>query len=347
MKLFAENGYLDFDVIVKHPSIFKLIYGGRGTGKTYGALKYCREHNKKFIYLRRLATQADIVSTPDFNPFNKLNSDLGWTVQTYSIPKVKSTYYFCNTKIDENGKPVADGEPVGILAALSTFANLRGINCEDVEIIILDEFIPELTEKPIKDEANAIFNAYETINRNRELSGLPPAIFIFLANSNRIDNPLFMELKLVTSAEKLRTSGKELLDIKDRRMILVDLFKSKISEQKSKTALYDLTRGTEFYDMSIKNRFMNEEKSRIGTKNIKEYRPIVTVGEITIYKHKSRKEYYCTKFKSGSPDTYGAGSKSLMRFRRHFLYLWQAYMRNDVIFEEYVCEILFDRYFNT
>ena len=37
--------------------------------------------------------------------------------------------------------------------------------------IIFAEFIPEAHERLIKNEAAALFNFYETINRNRELDG--------------------------------------------------------------------------------------------------------------------------------------------------------------------------------
>ena len=97
--------------------------------------------------------------------------------------------------------------------------------------------------------------------------------------------------------------------------------------------------------MAIKNTFINEERGRIATKPIKEYRPIVSIGEICIYKHKSKSEYYVTGFKSGSPKTYGTGEKDRTRFRKDCFYLWQAYMKQKIIFEEYIYEVIFDKYF--
>lgn len=343
MKLYLDSGYVNIDAIMNHPATFIFMYGGRGTGKTYGSLDYCR-NGHKFIYMRRLASQVDLAKREDLQPFKSINEDKHCNIMPFPVNQYVSGFY--ESEKDERGKLQPVGSQIGLMAALSTFSNLRGIDASDVDVIIIDEFIPELTERPIKGEAAAIFNAYETVNRNRELKGKKPVKLLCLANANRIDNPIFMELNLVTRAEKLRKSGKEYLYDEERSMLLVDLYKSKIAEQKSETALYRLTRGTEFFDMAIKNRFLNEEKSRIGTRNIKEFKPLVSVGEITIYKHKSKKEYYCTKFRSGSPATYEAGDKSLLRFQRHYLNLWQAYMRNEVVFEEYICEILFDRYFN-
>ena len=297
----------------------------------------------KFMYLRRLAAQVDIVKKEDTQPFRVLNRDMKWSIEPFTINKYISA--FSESDTNEDGKVIPVGDTLGYLTSLSTFSNLRGLDLHDIKIMILDEFIPELNERPIKDEASAVFNAYETVNRNRELNGEDPVKFLFLANSNRIDNPLFMELNLIRVAEKIRKSGNEWYYDKKRRMLLIDLYKSKVSEEKSHTALYDLTRGTEFFNMAIKNTFINEERGRIQTKPIKEYRPVVTIGEITVYKHKSNNEFYVTSFRSGSPKQYGTGEKDRERFRKDYFYLWQAYMKNKIVFEEYINEIIFDKYF--
>ena len=344
MRLYDENGYVNIPEILKHEAVFIFIYGGRGTGKTYGALKEMKEGDHKFIYMRRLQSQTDIVKKDNMQPYKTLNDDMGWTVRPFPVNKYLSAFYDSTT--NEEGKIIPEGDQRGLLTSLSTFSNLRGVDGSEIDTIIMDEFIPELNERPIKGEADALFNAYETINRNRELKGEEPVKLLCLANSNRIDNPLFMELNLVRRAEKIRKEGKEYLYDAKRKMLLIDLYKSKISEEKSDTALYQLTKGTEFYEMAIRNSFINEERGRIETRPIREYKPVVSIGEITVYKHKSRKEYYVTTFKSGSPDTYTTGEKDRERFKKAYFYLWSAYMKRLVVFEEYMSEILFDKYFH-
>lgn len=344
MHLYDKNGYVNIPEILKHEAVFIFIYGGRGTGKTYGTLKEMIQGDHEFMYLRRLQAQTDIVKKDDMQPFKTLNTDMGWDIRPFPINKYISAFY--ETDYTDDGKPIPKGDSKGLLASLSTFSNLRGVDGSNIDVMILDEFIPELSERPIKDEASALFNAYETINRNRELKGEDPIKLICLANSNRIDNPIFMELNLVRKAEKIRKDGTDFYYDKKRKMLLIDLYKSKISEDKSHTALYELTKGTEFYNMAIKNAFINEERGRIATKPIKEYKPIVSIGEITIYKHKSKREYYVTGFRSGSPKIYGTGEKDRARFKKDYWYIWQAYMKNIIVFEEYIIEILFDKYFN-
>lgn len=343
MKIYDDNGYVNIPEILKHPATFIFIYGGRGTGKTYGLLQDVIDEDLQFIYMRRLQAQADIVKKEDMQPFKTLNRDRGWTIEPFPINKYISAFY--ESDVNEDGKLIPVGDSKGLLTSLSTFSNLRGVDGHNIKLMCLDEFIPELNERPIKGEAEALFNAYETINRNRELSGEDPVKLICLANSNRIDNPLFMELNLIRLAEKIRKNGEEFYYDKKRNMLLIDLYKSKISEEKSSTALYQLTKGTEFYNMAIKNAFLNEERGRIGTKPIKEYRPVVSIGEICIYKHKSNGEFYVTSFKSGSPKEYGTGEKDRARFRKDYMYLWQQYMKNNIVFEEYINEIIFDKYF--
>jgi len=344
MKLYDDNGYVNIPEILKHEAVFIFIYGGRGTGKTYGALKEMKEGDHKFIYMRRLQAQTDIVKKENMQPYKTLNDDMGWSVKPFPVNKYISAFY--DSTINEDGKEIPVGDQRGLLTSLSTFSNLRGVDGSEIDTIILDEFIPELNERPIKGEADALFNAYETINRNRELNGKLPVKLLCLANSNRIDNPLFMELNLVRKAEKIRKDGAEYYFDKKRKMLLIDLYKSKISEEKSDTALYQLTKGTEFYEMAIRNSFINEERGRIETRPIREYKPVVSIGEITVYKHKSKKEFYVTTFKSGSPEGFTAGEKDRARFKSKYIYLWRAYMLRNIVFEDYMSEILFDKYFH-
>ena len=43
MRVYDSNGYVNIPEILKHEAVFIFIYGGRGTGKTYGALKEMKE----------------------------------------------------------------------------------------------------------------------------------------------------------------------------------------------------------------------------------------------------------------------------------------------------------------
>lgn len=74
--LYLESGYLDMDRIISISNTFCFIIGGRGTGKTYGALQYALDRHVKFIYMRRTQTQVDVIKSNDMNPFKSVADDV-------------------------------------------------------------------------------------------------------------------------------------------------------------------------------------------------------------------------------------------------------------------------------
>ena len=210
MKLYQESGYVNMGAIFDLGLPFNFIVGGRGTGKTYTALKECVERNEVFFFLRRTQAQTDLVSKSEFSPFKKLNSDLGWNIKTAPISKNNAAFF----QADADGQ--VTGNPIGYTGALSTMANIRGFDSSEVVRILYDEFIPELHEKPIKNEGAAFLNAYETINRNRELQGQKPVQVVCMANANTMSNALFLELGLVRVADKMLRDGREIFIDKKR-----------------------------------------------------------------------------------------------------------------------------------
>lgn len=343
MNIYQKSGYIDIRAIMALGLSFNFIVGGRATGKTYTSLETVKEDGIKFIYMRRTQSQADMINKPEFSPFKSLNDDHGWAVGSAALSKYNAGFY--ETVGTEDGGRQCVGPPIGYTCALSTISNMRGFDASDIRLLIYDEFIPEKHERPIKNEGAAFLNAYETINRNRELKGEKPLQVLCLANANDLANPIFLELGLVRKAEQMRRKGREISIDKERGVGLFILDKSPISAQKRNTALYKLSRGSEFSRMSLENDFANEDIGRVKTQPLGEYRPVVTVGEITVYKHKSRGEYYVSTHKAGSCAEFGSGDTDKNRFRRAYWWIWQEYMKNNIIFEEYLCEVLLNRYF--
>lgn len=343
MNIYQKSGYIDIRAIMALGLPFNFIVGGRATGKTYTSLETVKEDGIKFIYMRRTQSQADMINKPEFSPFKSLNEDHGWTIGSATLSKYNAGFY--ETEETEDGGRQCAGSPIGYTCALSTISNMRGFDASDVRLLIYDEFIPEKHERPIKNEGAAFLNAYETINRNRELKGEKPLQVLCLANANDLANPIFLELGLVRKAEQMRRKGREISVDKERGVGLFILDKSPISAQKRNTVLYKLSRGSEFSRMSLENDFANEDIGRIKTQPLGEFRPVVTVGEITVYKHKSRGEYYVSTHKAGSCAEFGSGDTDKNRFRRAYGWIWQEYMKNNIIFEEYLCEVLLNRYF--
>ena len=332
MKIYDENGYADQFAMIDNGNTFIFEVGARGTGKTYGSMLYIIQTGIKFLYLRRTKTEADLVKSDITNPFKVINTDYGLEIKAgrgqYVFPFIK------------------DGEVIGYGAALSTFYNVRGVDFSDVDIIIYDEFIPENAARPVKNEFDALMNVIETVNRNRELKGSKPVKLVAMANSNKLDNPVFLGLEIVNKVAKMAEKGQEVYHDDARELTVYMLMNSPISVQKAQTALYKLTSGNDFQKMALLNQF-DIYTDNIRPSRMTEYKPVVQIGELYIYKHKSRKEYYVTCTKNGTfAKKYTTSDIDVERFRNHYIYLYDSYIRNNVWFEDPVSVFLFEHFFD-
>lgn len=342
---YQEDGYLDMGQLLPHVLPFTWMWGGRGIGKTYGMLVDARIKNPRpFILMRRTQKQADMVYNPLLHPFKSIDRDFGICT---AIVKDGDMGVFYDGVRGDDGEVTPQGPPLGYVLALSTLHNIRGIDMSDVKLLIYDEFIPQKNERnTIRDEYGAFQNAYETINRNRELQGCPPLQFIGLTNSNTLGNPYFLGLGVIRTVDNMITRHREVWADEKRGLMLINILRSPISEKKKNTALYRLSNGEDDYTkMSLGNDFSLDRCTNQGSFPLREVRPVCAVGEICLYKHKSRPVYYCSSHVSGSPPRYGADEISLLRFRRDWWTMWAAYMDGVIVFQDIMCEILFKKYF--
>lgn len=346
-QLYLDNGYLDFSAIVDDDYPLAFVIGGRATGKSFGALQYVgidhASEQTPFFYMRRTAKQADIISTAAFNPFRPVNKVRGSNIEPFPIQK--GIYGFFHSLVNAEGKTRPDGAYLGVIGSLTTFSNFRGFDGSNIEIAIYDEFIKNAGEKSIKDEAYALKNVYETINRNRELEGRPALKMICLSNSNAIDNDIFVGYGLVEAAEQMIRLGKNQYYDDDRRIAIYNLTDSPISARKRDTALYKADAGGSFTDMALSNKYADYDVSSVRSVPIKEYRPLCSFGEIAVYKHKAAAQYFVTFHKSGALDRYGTDSIEKARFIRGYGYLWEAYLNGKFIFETFLLKKLFEKIF--
>ena len=343
--LYLKNGYLNIQHVISNGCTYSFLVGGRGIGKTFGCLRYAIDNDIKFIYLRRTQTQVDLIQSQEFNPFNALRSVLGDNYN-YMMRKINKNITGVYQAAFNSEKQIEEpaGPAIGYIMALSTVSNIRGFDASDVDMLIYDEFIGEKHERPIRMEATAFLNAIETISRNRELSGRDPMKVICLSNSNDLGCPLFIGLKLVTMYEKMDSKNIEFMKLPEMDAALYYFKRSPISRQKAATSLYKLSAGTEFSQMSVQNEFALEQRDMIRTMPIKELKPLVRVGELCIYRHKSQRWYYITEMISGTPEAYKADGMDLTRFQRDYYYLWLSYLNKNIYFESYTDKVLFEKY---
>ena len=331
-KIYLPSGYLNIRGILSYKCTFNFIVGGRATGKTYGALDYVQDNDIKFMLMRRTQAQADLINKPDFSPFKPVCDDKHIEITTAPVSKY-------------NAKFIKDEAVIGYTCALSTIANMRGFDASDVKLLIYDEFIPERHERPIKSEGSAFLNAYETMNRNRELKGKRPLTVLCLANAFDIANPIFLELGLVGIAEKMKQNGRELYIDREKSILILMPDSRKILKEKNETALYKLTEGSEFSKMALNNEFIYNPTDNIKSLPLREFRPVVTVGEITIYKHKSKRLYYVSEHRTGDPPKFTTDEISLKRYLKNYgMRFYRLYMQNCFRFENMLTKSLFELY---
>lgn len=337
MKIYDASGYVNVKGILAQGYPFNFLVGGRGTGKTYSTLKVAKEENMLFMLMRRTQSQADLISKPEFSVFKPLNTDLGWNVEVKSISKYNSMFY------EDDEKNV---HPIGYTCALSTISNMRGFDASDIQLLIYDEFIPEKHERLLKHEADALFNAYETMNRNREIKGIAPIQMICLANANDITNPVFESLKLIRIADKMQKGNSDRWTDEKRGIQLIMLHRSPISKRKSNTALYNLTEGSEFANMAIDNDF-NLDRQHINPRPLNEYLPVCTIGELCIYRHKSQNTLYASTHLTGIFNRkFSLSDSDRMHYQRIFHSHWVLYISNKIDFEDVVSEKMFLKYWD-
>lgn len=342
-EIYLESGYVNMKAIIETGVPFIMITGGRGTGKTYGALQYLAESGKKFMFLRRTMEQMKTISSHEYNVFNPYNRRNDRKIYPYTIGK--NTIAYCDSEWnDERHEYQRTGGAIGYLSALTSISKMRGFDAEAIEVCVLDEFCPELHERPIKDEENAVPNAYETINRNRDIDGGKPLQFIMLANANDIRSKILSAFGAAEIMAKMHQRGKMIWLSRDEQLMIIRLKDSPISAMKENTALYKVMKNSRYAEMAIANNFAEEDDSNIRSQNLNEYRPIVRVGDITIYKHKAQALYYVSKHYSGNVEIYGTEKYNLNRFKTRYFHLKQSFINNRILYENVTCYVLFTQY---
>ena len=331
--IFLSNGYLNFDAFINTPGVvYFFIVGGRGTGKTFGALEWAYVNDMPFIYSRKNQVQLDFIRSEEENPIQALNREKDYGLESENKGKI--------TRIKKNNNEV------GFMVALSAISGIRGFDAYKYKVWIYDEFIHEKHEKPMKAEFEAYNNGYETINRNRELDGYPPLKAILMANSNSLESEILMGWGLVEILRKMRKKGQEVYIDKDRPFMIIDLFNSPISARKKDTALYRMNAGNEYAKMALGNEFAYDRTDKLKSMPLNEYILDLQVGDLFFYKHKARPEYYISPHQRGTPkeiiNPVGEGKKRLIRRGEKY---YRAFVNDKIKFENMTCKIKFESYY--
>lgn len=307
------------DDILAYPDAWLYVaYSARGSGKTYGFLKMCTRLGIKFLYLKRTQIDIDLITMDDFSPFKPLNRDMG---TDYRI-----------VKLYDGISKVVDGEdetPVGYCLAMSAVHKYKGFDLSDVDVMCLDEFIPQLTERVNRKEGNLLMDLYMTVNRDRETRGRPPLKLILFANATELYCPITDTLQLVDDLSLLNASEDEYTYIGDR---MIMLHKIPYSEGASTdTAVFAGMAGTQWADMAFGGVFAYNDFTKVKKVPMK---GMVCYLEVIyqrksyyIYQHRDNGLYYMCRSKGKVDETYDMEIES---DQRRFWQSWGILLRQEV-----------------
>ena len=327
--LYTGSGWINAPLLLDCPEPFVVALGGRGIGKSYSILQELLHRGTPFIYMRRTQTQLDAITVPQLNPYNQIAADEGISILTKKLSKHTAGFY--HGIMDEHGEAVPEGNPFAIGVALSTFSNIRSLSAEGYEVLFFDEIIPERHEHPIKEEGLAFANVLESLNRNRELQGRKPLKVILVSNSNTINSKILEVLGLLDIVDSMNRTNSYYKSVKG----LVAVFRyvdSPVSRRKQDSTLYQVVQNADFQNMSIYNEFAASDYENVCSKPLQEYTPVCSYGSSTIYRHKSKSEYYCIKGVK-TPEHYDTLPLSTKAFNRKYYYIYGAMLDKKVYYQ--------------
>lgn len=324
--------------------------GGRGIGKTYGALDMCRkigdgtlkfdsrtEGAEKFMYLRRTGVEAASVAAPESCPFKKYNKEEGYTICADFNQKLG----FGNFYMDEDMTV-----QIGYSAALSTFSNLRGIDFSDVTFILYDECIPETKNKhPLKDEGFLLLNMLESINRNRVIEGNTEVVLCMLSNPIDLGSALLSQLGITPILNNMIFKGQEKFTSNERSLHIEKYKDHVVSQKKEESMLYKFAQGTGFNEQSLSGDFTQNDLSLIQKPDLSQYTAYLSIENLCVYKHKSESRYHISQIMQPAQYVFRAYERE--KFRTVFYWLYKLLViERTVTYDNFNTKVVFEAMIN-
>lgn len=319
--------------------------GGRGIGKTYGAIDMAYqvgmgelmlsdiEDDNKVLFLRRTAVEAEAISRAEKSFFKKYNQNEHKDISTDYHAKLNIGTFYNN--IDKERK-------LGYIAGLSTFSNSRGVDFSDVILIIYDECIPESENKAtIKNEGFLLLNAIETINRNRLQEGKPEVILVMMSNPIDLGNGLLAQLDITRILNHMIFSNLQSYT-EPKRSLHIEKYKDHVvSKEKENSILYKFASTTGFNERALSGDFVDNDLSLIKNVPLKEYSAFLSLEQVCVYKHKSTGALHLSTSMSPAKYKFRAADRETVRQ----LFIWNykiMVLDKKVTYDSFSTKIVFE-----
>lgn len=338
-----------------YPDVWAIICNSnRGPGKTYSALRGCLLSGVRFGYIRRTIDEVELMCSGDkiaqklggdaefdVNPYKQINEDYGVDVQAHLV----------NRKIGGFWKHVngeAQGAPIGYILPLNAVKDVRALGLADVDVLIFDEFIPNVYDRVNRREGEQLMDLYETIARDREKRGRPPVLLLCFGNDTSLNNPLFdlFEIESIEAEMQLKDEEYRLLD---ERSILLHRIPWRIAAPEDKKSIVERAmQHTAWGQMTFKGGFAYNDLSNIGTRSLRGMKCVCSFryknSEHFVYRN--RGEWYISLSKHESGRRYNL---NLENDQKRFLIDYRndirdACIEGNALFQEYLAYDLIINY---
>lgn len=296
-----KSMFWDINRTTTHNSLFYIIVGNRGGGKSYGAKKKAIENfirrKEQFGYIRRYRDDLK-------KPIEQFFKDVAYEFPDYEF-KVNGDKLYIRVKPEDSKQKWTDDDIAGYGFVLSTANNKKSMSFPRITMLIFDEFLlEEGNQRYLTGEVNKLLNLYETVARPG--TDHPRCTLWMLANAITITNPYFLawKLRMPTTMDK---NGKWIWKHPTKPILVEDVRNEKFIEAKKATEFGAIIAGTEYAEFSIENKFLLDDDTFVQPKSPKarhlfnfDYKGVV----LGVWYDGVERKMYVTKFSDPYAMTY-------------------------------------------
>lgn len=270
-KKISASSYYDYRRIDAYNGVYNFILGGRGIGKTFGAIKKEIKAGIKtgsqFVYARRYIDEIKQTKTTFFDAviraglFPEAEFRVNGNVGEWA-PAVPSDIESWSKADQKEWFKKREWQVLVYFVALSGGQKLKSKPYPLVKTIIYDEFILEkgLT-RYLDGETSVMLNLYNTVDRQEDRVKV-----YFLANAVSIDNPFFVHYEI--SPDDVR---KEFVVKYDGFMVChfpeSEAFKNEVI--KTRFGRFLLESDPDYFEFAHGNHFRDNTKLQVAKKDSK------------------------------------------------------------------------------
>lgn len=333
-----------------------VVWSKRGPGKTYSALWLAYYCKVPFVYMKR--TDKDVAR------ILKEEDDLGIDSSPYKPLKIQKNIRVVGVQIDDGFgafyEADNEGQPTGrLLCYVLSFNKIytyKGNDFSECEMLVFDEFIPQIGDRIKKAEGELLLDLYSTISRDRLKKGRDPLKMVLFANAEQISVPVTQELEIIDEIAELNASGATHLYIEDRDILIHHITDEEVPIQEcEKVGIWKGMQGTAWFDKAFGGKFVHNDFSNVIPKRVKRSKPILELYHkrhyYYIYLNEEKGTYYMTSTPAKAKLSYNLERENEQKrfYYDYLIDLYEACVEERFKFEKYSMYDLiinYKKYFN-